>query len=61
LAEVDAVLSELMQGLYLSNMMHCINIIIIADHGQSTLIIIFFFFVVVIVVIVIIMMYIFMR
>lgn len=34
LEEVDGVLSELMQGLYVSDMMHCVNIIIIADHGQ---------------------------
>ncbi|KAL8580376.1 hypothetical protein ACOMHN_037475 [Nucella lapillus] len=35
LAEVDAALSELMEGLYQRNLHHCVNIVIIADHGMS--------------------------
>lgn len=37
LAVVDAAIGDLMQGLYLQNMLHCVNVIIVADHGMSSL------------------------
>ena len=35
LAEVDAAIGELMQGLYQQDIHRCINIIIVADHGEN--------------------------
>ncbi|KAK7482275.1 hypothetical protein BaRGS_00026518 [Batillaria attramentaria] len=37
LAEVDSMIDRLMMGLYYLDMQHCVNIIIIADHGMSGL------------------------
>ncbi|KAK7100774.1 uncharacterized protein [Littorina saxatilis] len=35
LEEVDSHIGDLMQGLYQDNLHHCVNIILIADHGMS--------------------------
>lgn len=35
LAEVDAAIGELMQGLYQQDIHRCINIIVVADHGEN--------------------------
>ena len=37
LAEVDSKIGQLMEGLYQQDMLYCVNILIIADHGKSKL------------------------